>query len=676
MSFKLRHLRLRTETLAGTYGADIPFETGLNVLWADNTMGKSTCLQAVIYALGLERMLSSRREIPLTYVMTSHLDDPETGEQHNVLESSVWLELENGRGEILTIRRTVKSDIDPKLISVFSGPALTDPAEHFTQRDYFVLDPGAAQREAGFHRMFVDFVGWTLPRVKRYDGGETTLYLETLFPLFYVEQKAGWSAVPAVFPTYFQIREVGRRALEFIMGMDTHELELKKQQLELDIAASKAAWVVKRDEIQALARLTSGRVEGIASTPMLSVAEIERAALLLPDGDSWRTLAQESHLIRNRVADLAGEDVPTVSEIAPELVAEINALTTQIASINAERNNLFRLRQIEIAQREAALVRLASLDDDLKKNQDAQKIQRLGSLLGSNLVLHHCPTCEQPLADTLLPQRAGVSVMPVEDNIEYIKAQKAIFNQVSDQSAVSIQECEKRLAALTEDVNARGFRLRALRADLTAPANAASISAIEQRLRLETRLQTLEDVQLRFGESKLELQAISSRHKALLDERNSLPDDRFSEADKTKLTVLTRLIREQAAAYGFTTFPANEIDIAEDTFRPEKQGFEIGFELSASDAIRLKWAYQLALLELSRNQPTNHPGVLFFDEPRQQETKKASVQHLFERAVSAKDSGQQVIFATSEDREQVEGFLRGLSCSLVAFDGKIVQRIR
>ncbi len=675
MSFKLRHLRLRIETMAGTYGADIPFKPGLNVLWADNTMGKSTCLQAVLYVLGMERMLGPRREIPLTYVMTSHLDDPSTGEKHSVLESSAFLELENSAGEIITIRRAVKSETDSKLINVYLGPALTTPSEHYNQKDFFVSDPGAAQRDAGFHKMFMDFLGWKLPKVKKYDGGETTLYLETLFPLFYVEQKAGWSAIPAAFPTYFQIREVGRRAVEFIMGLDTHELELKKQQLELDISANKAEWIIKRDEAISLARLIGGRLDGISPNPMLSIAELERASLLLPDNQEWRTLDQEIHVVRNLLLDIAEASVPSVADVAPELMKEINNLNEKITAINNDRNRIFRFVQIELSQKKASEVRIKALDEDLKKNQDAQKIRNFGSLLSETLVLHQCPTCEQPLADTLLPQVIGASVMPVEDNIEYIKAQKIIFQQALAQSELSIQESERALAIRTEELNALGFRLRALRADITAPANAASTSAIEQRIRLETRLVNLQDVQLRLGEVKLGLQVISEQHKTLLNEKELLPKDRFSEEDRSKMKALTELIRQQAVAYGFTTFPAFEIDIAEDSFRPEKQGFEIGFELSASDAIRLKWAYQLALLELDRTQKTNHPGVLFFDEPRQQETKKASVEHLFKRAVNAMSSGQQVIFATSEDREQVESFLLGLDCNLVAFEGKIVQRI-
>jgi hypothetical protein len=90
LKLRFRHLRLRAETSAGTFGADIPLKLGLNVLWADNTMGKSTCLQGLLYVLGLERMLSPRREIPLTYVMTSHLEDPETGEQHKFSPRFGW----------------------------------------------------------------------------------------------------------------------------------------------------------------------------------------------------------------------------------------------------------------------------------------------------------------------------------------------------------------------------------------------------------------------------------------------------------------------------------------------------------------------------------------------------------------------------------------------------------
>ena len=158
-------------------------------------------------------MLSPRREVPLTYVMTTHVDDPDTGERRRISKSWVAVELENERGEIITVHRMVVTSLDRRLVTVYQGPLLSKPAGKYQQRDYFVLDPGAAQREAGFHRMLADFIGWQLPTVRRYDGGETILYLETIFPLLYVSKKQDGLLIPAAFPTYFQIRDVARRSV-------------------------------------------------------------------------------------------------------------------------------------------------------------------------------------------------------------------------------------------------------------------------------------------------------------------------------------------------------------------------------------------------------------------------------------------------------------------------------
>jgi len=318
VSLHLRHLRLRAETKIGPFGADLPFKIGLNIIWADNTRGKSTCLQGILYALGLERMLSPRREIPLTYVMTTHLDDPETGERHPVLESSVWLELENDRHEIITVKRGVVSSTDRRLVSLFRGPLLTEPTENYRHQDYFVSDPGSAQREAGFHRMLAEYIGWQLPAVRRYDGTEAILYLETIFPLLYVEQKAGWSSIPAAFPTYFQIRDAGRRAVEFIFALQTHELELEKQRLELELASSNAAWAAKRDDLLSVASMVNARAEGIPSAPTLSAEEIGRSYLLVSDGTAWKPLEEVASSLRVRINDLVQAQTPTVADVASD----------------------------------------------------------------------------------------------------------------------------------------------------------------------------------------------------------------------------------------------------------------------------------------------------------------------------------------------------------------------
>lgn len=54
---KVRQLELIVTTGKGRYGVSIPFADGFTILRAENTSGKSTCVQAIVYALGLEAML-------------------------------------------------------------------------------------------------------------------------------------------------------------------------------------------------------------------------------------------------------------------------------------------------------------------------------------------------------------------------------------------------------------------------------------------------------------------------------------------------------------------------------------------------------------------------------------------------------------------------------------------
>src|SRR6266446_124754 len=134
MSLRLCQLHLRVQTAEGLFGTRIQFNEGLVLLRADNTMGKSTCIQAVIYALGLDKMLGPSSAIPLPHVMTAYLDDGQ--KEIQVLESEVLLEVENHKGEFLTIQRSVVGERDTRLVSTWEGARLTNPNVSLPKRDY------------------------------------------------------------------------------------------------------------------------------------------------------------------------------------------------------------------------------------------------------------------------------------------------------------------------------------------------------------------------------------------------------------------------------------------------------------------------------------------------------------------------------------------------------------
>jgi hypothetical protein len=105
-------------------------------------------------------------------------------------------------------------------------------------------------------------------------------------------------------------------------------------------------------------------------------------------------------------------------------------------------------------------------------------------------------------------------------------------------------------------------------------------------------------------------------------------------------------------------------------------GFDLGFEMSASDMVRCIWAYRIGLLEVGREfAETRHAQLLVFDEPRQQSADPLSFTALFERAALAEITGQQVIFATSEPEGSLQAMLRGIPHSYLGFAGKMISRL-
>lgn len=676
MSLRISHIRLRVQTTAGLYGTDAPLGGGLTILHAPNTSGKSTLLHAFLYALGLEQMLSPKREIPLSYAMRDYVEDPTTGVRADVLESYVSVEIVNARGEYMTVRRNVVSQSDRKLVSVVEGPELSQGPGEYKRGDYFVLDAGAAQREAGFHRKLARFMDWDLPVVKRYDGSDCLLYVETIFPLFFVEQKVGWTTIPGAIPTQFRIREVHKRSVEFLMDFDTHENELRRQDLELRAAAARTEWTKSVNAVTSLAAASGLRVLALPSAPATIEADVRNAYLEVSEGGRWRRLPSRIAELAAELIALEEQHIPEVETIAEGAAAEADKLAAKIQTINAERATIFRARQTELIQQASTDQRIVQLEEDLKKNKDALKLQKFGSTINRELDPNHCPTCEQAIDDALLPQGTLDAVMSLEDNIEYVDAQRKAFKRLADRSVAIIRDLDLELVITGEDLRKQTSRLRALRSDLIAPSHAASASFIEERLRIEQQLIQLRDIDARFAEQINGLAEQVSRWAGLQAETKLLPAERLSTDDVGKIEALEGSIRCQLGKYGFITFPAADLTVSKDTYRPEKEGFEIGFELSASDSIRLKWAYQLGLLDVAKVGETNHPGLVVFDEPRQQEAAPTSVAGLISEASRIASSGKQILIATSEDLDSVRKFVANVDHKLVVFDGRIIDRIQ
>lgn len=661
MSTRLRisALRLNATTPEGEVGREIRFAEGLNLLRADNSSGKSTALQGIIYALGLEGMLGPSQRIPLPHAMTDNVAI--RGVEGRVVDSFVQLEIINGDGEQITISRPVVSvPRNRHLVTVSQGPKITVPGA-YAETDYFVRRQGAAQNLAGFHRYLASFLGIELPRVSRMDGSEVPLYLETLFPYFFVEQKHGWSGIQARIPTYLGIRDVGKRSAEFILGLDAFDRVLQRQRIRSNMSELEADWQTTGKQLSEVAKLSRvviqnppGRIQhGIPDGAFVPTVSI---------GNDWVPLREALQRMRREIEALDGP-VPSAEQAAGEVEQDLRRLDASLRQSLAVASGLAEEKTELDSRHTQVLARLEALREDLQRHKDSQVLESFGSEHAHSLIADHvCPTCHQQLDDG-----ADISshAMTIAENIDFIQRQIATFEGTRTDIERVGEAIAVRQASLASQIHEYRNEIRAARETLSSASSTPSVADISRRLTQETRIAELSARDEELAAVRLSMSELSqswTKQRSLLDR---LAGDELSGRDKAKLDTLESSLRAQLRSYGFDSLNPDEIDIDRSTYRPTHEGFDLGFDLSASDMIRVIWAYLFGILDVGREETGNHLGLLIFDEPRQQETARASYQALLANASTSGLGGAQIIFATSEPSQSLLTMLRDRDFNLI-----------
>ena len=679
MTVRLRHVQLSVLTADGPYGADWPLRSGLNILSAGNTTGKSTFLQAILYALGLERMLSPRREIPLPYVMQDRVRSDLGSHTPNVVESSVAVELENSEGAVLTVRRTVKGVRDWRLVATWPGPLLSQPSLALPQRDFFVRDPGSARSESGFHRHLAEFFGWVLPEVPTFEGNSALLYMETIFPFLFVEQKTGWSAIQGPFPTFLRIQDVAKRVVEFLLKLDAQTVRLRRRALEAEIESTVASWRAQRESLVRLADAGGARISGVPTSPVPEFPTESPVLVELFRQGEWRTIDEVLRDDKQHYLRSAEIPTPTVEEVSVELGNELETIGRELEERMAVREVLTSDLRRSGAELASVRGRLDSLETDRQTNRAALKLKELGSQLGSIAESGVCPTCHQPVDRELLPP-GGSPAMGIEENVRFIESQMQLYRAVASSTESSVNELRLKARATTEEINELRARLRVIQDTLISPGSLPSVAALTDRLALEQRIRELEALSEQVSNLIEDLAETAGDFKAKQVERARLPRTDFSPSDVSKLDEANTLLRQYLQQFGFTTFTPDDISLSNDNYKPYvtirrdnlEAEAELGFQMSASDSIRMKWAYLLSFFQLARAANTNHPGFLIFDEPRQQEADRMSFNSLIRLSAERAGQDRQIIVATSETPAELATALAGLSVNLIRMEGLII----
>src|SRR5258707_12147082 len=77
MRLRIRASETRVTSAERRLTRTLRFSEGLNLVRAENNMGKTTVLMTILYALGWEGMLGPGRTVPFTPAVTSEIADGE-----------------------------------------------------------------------------------------------------------------------------------------------------------------------------------------------------------------------------------------------------------------------------------------------------------------------------------------------------------------------------------------------------------------------------------------------------------------------------------------------------------------------------------------------------------------------------------------------------------------------
>lgn len=658
IGISINKLKINLYTASGEYGYECEFKAGLNIIRGNNSSGKSTLINSFIYSLGMEELIGGKGEKVLPYAVKEYVEDSNK-EKVKISSSYVYVEIKNKFNKVITLKRAIVSDEkDSKLIEIIEGAYLSSTDSNYAIIPTFLHDRGSAQDEnTGFFAYFENFIGLKLPQVASSSGGEVKLYLQTIFSALLIEQKRGWTDYIANTP-YYAIKDVRTKIVEFLLGFDVFENERKKSIILAEIAGIQQKWSEKKTIVKLVSENNGIIVSGIR--------------------DKVDDNFDPSLVSLNKIAN--GEEVPIYSYIS-DLVLKVENIKNKEASINENaseelintynksKNELdllvisFDVTNTDIRLAKSRLdeykTTKTGIEEELKKNKIALKLKNFGAEQGLDIAIDICPSCHQNIDDSLLLADTLVQPMDLEENIKYLNSQKKMISGYISGLISSIDKLNIQSKVLSEEISEKRVICLSLKKDLRS-FDAISESDIKQKVLLDIKIDDITTAVDNITNIVENLQEISVEYRVAKQKLSGIPSRIMSSDDLDKLRQFQSSFRKLAQSFGYKSAPIKDIEINRDTLFPYLSGIElrevktdIKSDSSASDFVRLIWAYLLSIQYVSKKCSGNHLDIIVFDEPAQHSMGVSSINELLKVMSSQKSSLQSIVSASFDENDQI-----------------------
>lgn len=634
------------------FGRIVKLDKGLNVIIGDNTKGKTSLASCFYYILGMEELMSPKRDVDsldrclkVSFIWR----DSSTGKEKTwyVDSSYVEAEIKNGSGKRVLLHRDIKNDsINANKISIsnLNNEKWEHPNEYFLHS----RDDNNQSIDFAFYGFLANFVGINLPTVPvRNSDKESVLYLQTLFALCYVEQTRGWADYFATIKGYNILRPK-QRIIEYAMSLAIDAEYETKQKLK-----------EKRDNAKTMWSFEVKNLKDILSCNNFEVLDLEDNVEKQKNNiDTLKIeyIGKNGLDIDHRLCELK-EKIEAYELNKKEVIQKRTPEDRKLIETYQKHKQIYDdfCHKLAIDKRKLDVInqKLSALENEHKRIAGLNKVDNVFTTLQVTV----CPTCKQtlPIGEEVRGKELEKAQLIELDNMitnkkKFLEVLKETTENNLQNKQLHLLYIEKLLSqdkTLVEQLNNESY------------FSSSGISEIEI---MEVAKQKLELEQTRILQNKIE-----AAHKRLENIRKE-----FDEHDKAyksfkdnermgienSLTKFEILFKEYLMSYEYKSNYRNQI-----YFELNRASSYLYFPLvqmqydsseqlrsvsSASDFIRSIWAYYLALLKVG----SKHPGFVIFDEPCQQSMDESSLKKLFE--CSSKFMDRQVIFFCSSQPHTAE----------------------
>lgn len=600
---------------SGKIVIDLNFNNGLNVIYGNNSVGKSTILDLIAYALGAENIKFKPAALGCDFVFV----------EVNIQDS------------IITVKREIKNSRAPLLV-FFGGvkQSLSSP-----DTDWLKLPYNSTEEKAGFSKFFLDYLNY--PSTV---STETSITTHQILRLLYAEQKNNY--LPIYRDDLWDNAEKRTAIRDYVLGIfsgELYELQLERRKTDKELIST-----INRIQsfFQIVGKTSEHLIEDFLFAEKFNLEK--RRDLVL----------KKIYDLNNNISSISTSDSQTdeQTKIKNEL-SSLNkgmlAIEDKLNEINFENTDLDQFK-IELNNR------LIDIDNAISSN-----------LIINDIDFEFCPCCHEKIIKTTNTDTCNLCKSPtgaINNNLNLLQMKTELIFQIQEIEKIikdnnnNYISLNKEYLSIKNNLNKKEQELKLLTSRWHTDFEIESIKAYKELGEIETEIssiiskleiaQEVKKLQVHRDNLQSNLNNINDKIK-LLQERSKKELHRLLEKINSNLKYLLSLDTGLQTEF---MDPNNEISVI---FEDNDINVNGTSHFSQSSSILLKHLFHLTLLLVANEEPSIRlPKFLILDginDGGLEQSRAENLQSIIVKVSDMLTPPFQIICATSEIYPPMEPYI-------------------